>query len=713
MIKTYIESRGALSTSRPLYWASICATAIALVTSPAVAQDAAAESDEPVFSMEEIVITARKRAEIITDIPEAITAFTGAQIRDAGLTELRDFANLTPNLNINPGSGAGSPQILARGLSQAQNGEAPIAVVIDGVQVAHPAFIQQDYGEVVQFEVLRGPQGSLYGRNAIGGALNITTKQPTNDFEGGALLSYANADTGRATVNLSGPIVEDKVLFRIGGGYKRTDGQIRNLTRNDFADRGDSIFVNGRLIVNLSDALTFDLRSNYIRDDIGILSAELVSRADFQDFDPGFLVNDLSQRNVREVYDISGKITYSAETFQVTSITGYSSSDDDNLDWDFDFTPLDFVTGDQVINVNAVTQELRIESTAEGSFRWLAGGFFQDREVDLSLESRFLRSPLTFQPIPPLVFQSTFDQGTSESWAVFGSASYDVMEDLELTIGLRYDVDKRRSVTDVLSPVFVGVVDDSETFKSFQPKIQLAYSFAESMSIYATYSEGFISGGFNAIGERSFDATTAENFEIGFKGQFADDRVYVSASLFRVNFDDQQFFFVLSNPPTQIITNIDKTRVTGAELEVNVNLIDGLNITGGLGITDGSIRRFDRDPTSVGSELPQNTQYTANLAVTYSYPITHDLDLRLYGSYRRQGRIYFDTANTLSTNPKDFVNLRLFVEKDRWSVGIFVENLTKSQFPNIAGADLIGPDINIRIPSSPRRLYGIEASYRF
>ncbi|MFV3074154.1 TonB-dependent receptor [Niveispirillum fermenti] len=691
--------------------AALLAAGTALAGMPALAQadmgtgSAAGSGD---YVLEEITVTARKRAESLVEVPEAITAFDERRIETAGLRSLGEFSAMTPNININAGSGAGYPNIMVRGLAQAQGGEAPIAVVVDGVQISQPAFINRDYGDVAQVEVLRGPQGSLYGRNAIGGAINITTKQPTNELSGMVKASYGVADTVTLDASLSGPIVEDKVLFRLAGSYKDTDGRITNQTSGLKADYGESSFASGRLIFNLSEDWTLDLRGSYGKDKLGGLSAEVVNTADWNDFKPGYFVNDPRQSDEREIWDVSAKLDFEGDYLSFSSITGFSKLDELQKG-DADFMAAPMLLQHVELGVEAFTQEVRLSSPSNDRFRWLVGAFYQNRDT-----TNFLDIPFddgTGNPAPGPLAVSSHDVGTSKSWAGFGSASYDILPSLELTVGARYDEDKRTSIDEVFANS-----DVASTFTSFQPKVQMAWKPSRDLNLYATYGEGFGSGGFNAYiagpSARRYDAQTAKNYEVGLKGAVLGGTVTYGASLFQVDYDNQQLFFIIANPPSQNIVNIDQTRVRGAELELTVRPAEGLQIAAGLGLTDPEIRAFALDPSAVGNRTPQATKYTFNLNGDYTMPLTADLDLRAYAGYRRQSSVYWDAANSLRTGPKDFVDLRLFLDTESWSAGVFAKNIGNTQYPTQAAAHALGPDMHLRIPST-RGVYGVEASYRF
>lgn len=690
-------------------WAvrAILAGGTALATLPALAQTAPPPPGGD-YMLEEITVTARKRAESLVEVPEAITAFDEKRIETAGLRSLGEFSAMTPNININAGSGAGYPNIMVRGLAQAQGGEAPIAVVIDGVQISQPAFINRDYGDVAQVEVLRGPQGSLYGRNAIGGAINITTRQPTNELAGMVKASYGVADTVALDASLSGPIVADKVLFRLAGSYKDTDGRITNQTSGLKMDQGESTFVSGRLIFNLSDAWSLDLRGSYGKDKLGGLSAEVVGTAGWDSFKPGFFANNPRQTDDREIWDVSARLEHEGEYLTFSSISGFSKLDEVQTG-DADFMAAPVLLQHVDLDVKAFTQELRLSSPSSDRFRWLVGAFYQNRDTDNFLDIPF--DDGSGKPVAGPLAVSSHDAGTSKSWAGFGSASYDIMADLELTVGARYDEDKRTSIDEVFANS-----DVSSTFTSFQPKLQVAWKAARALNLYATYGEGFGSGGFNAYiagpSARRYDAQTATNYEVGMKGAVLSGLVTYSAALFQVDYDNQQLFFITANPPSQNIVNIDRTRVRGAELELTVRPADGLQIAAGLGLTDPEIRSFAREPSAVGNRTPQATKYTFNLNGDYTVPLSADIDLRAYAGYRRQSSVYWDAANSLRTGPKDFVDLRLFLDTESWSAGLFAKNIGNTQFPTQAAAHALGQDMHLRIPST-RGVYGVEASYRF
>lgn len=659
------------------------------------------------YWLEEIVVTARKRSESIFDVPESITAFSAVQIDAMGIKNMDDFTKLTPSVHYTQGAGPGEPSINIRGMGQAQGAEQSVAVVIDGVQLSHPIFMAQDFGDVERIEVLRGPQGSLYGRNAIGGAINIVTKQPGDEFDGRIKASYGNADRVTVRGNFSGPIVKDKAYFRISGSHDTTDGQIKNTFLDTYADNFEETYLRAFLGVQLASNINLDLRANYGDNSGGSLTAEAVPTAIFDDFDPGFLQRSVDTQFEREIYDFSAKLDIEFETMTFTSITDYGDAKTD-LEGDADFSPAPAVLQDVDVHVEAFTQEVRLASNSDGPLTWLIGAFYQDRDTE-----NLLRIPLddgTGNPLPVLLIDSA-DNGTSKAWAVFGSATWSVTDNIDLTFGLRHDEDKRTSVD-----ANIPGSDAARTFSSTQPKVQVSYKINPDLNIYATYGRGFRSGGFNAFAsigvDRAYEAEFVDNIEVGMKGTLADGKLSFSASIFRNYYDNQQFFFVNLNPPSQNVINIEETVITGGELEVSYRPLDNLLFSAGLGIVDPEIKENLAEPLTRGNFSPQTTKYTLNLSGQYIIPVSDTTDVRMFAGYRRNGKKYWDAANSLSTPGKDFVDLRLFLERDKWSIGAFVKNLLDEQYPNAAGANVFGPGVHIRIPSF-RRTYGVEASYSF
>src|SRR5690606_19731562 len=221
--------------------ASVCGAALLLT-------DAALAAEPNSGGIEEILVTSRKREERLQDVPDTISAFTSETIEGAGIRSVADVAEMVPNLSIVQTQQPGVDFLVIRGVGQARNQEPPVAMVIDGVQLTSSYGLTQELFDVERIEVLKGPQGALYGRNAIAGAINIVTKKPTNEFEGRLTAGVGNGFFWETSGALSGPIVEDRLLFRVAGSYQDFDGNIHNVTQNKDVNFFDTLALRGRLL---------------------------------------------------------------------------------------------------------------------------------------------------------------------------------------------------------------------------------------------------------------------------------------------------------------------------------------------------------------------------------------------------------------------------------------------------------------------------------
>lgn len=674
----------------------------AVSMSSAIAQQSA-------MTIEEITVTSRKREESLQEIPDSITVFTGMQLETANVETMRNFIDLTPNMIIRETFRSNESFLTMRGIASAQGALPPVAIVIDGVQVGSNDFMNQDLLDIERIEVLRGPQGALYGQGAIAGAINIVTRAPSNDLEAFASASYGNANTYRVAGSVSGPIVEDRLFARVSGYFKDTDGLIRNAagTRISF---GEEYSMRGRLIYQ-GERLSAALRASYTKSDGSCCLQDTIRRdstgvpIDVDDVtNPGATSNVIGEEETRFV-DVSLKLDYEFDAFTVTSITGWADVREE-IYADLDYTAAPIQVQDIPFTSEVFNQELRVTSTGDTAFRWIFGGFYQDRNEVLDV--KLLDDSV---PAPKPVAFGFLQEKNSELWALFGQVNYDVTDKLELTAALRYDRDKQDSNNTSLPVPFAEA-----TFDQLQPKLQASYKMTDDVMAYVTWSKGFRTGGFSQNSQ--FDNEVATNYEAGIKATMLDGRMTVNASAFYIDYANQQLSFVILDPNDATNTlrgvlNIPATDINGLELEIAARPMDGLDVNVGVGIADTSIVSVDQSspfasPEAIGKTSPLAPPFTFNAGFTYTHPVASDMNLLFHGNYRRRGGFYFDLNNTIKTGTKDFLGGKIAIEGDNWSAGIFGRNLTNTRHAtnvSITGADL-------RVPNQPRS-YGVEASFRF
>lgn len=740
------ETGGRRGTARALVsTAAIAAATIA--AAPLAAQDAAPDDQAETVEGEGIVVTGLRRSETLQDTPVAVTAFDAQAIENAGIERPADFIALTPNVNLVETQNAGSAFVIIRGITQNRNSEPSVAVIVDGVQQVNPAQFNQDLFDIDQIEVLKGPQGGLYGRNAIGGAIIINTKKPTDTFSGNITAGIDNGFGYFLRGGVSGPLAEG-VKFRVAGSWYDTDGFIPNTFLGEDADPVQDFSLRGNLLIEASDQLTFDLRGsvNQLRTQ-GLyynIVGDVNTVADVEVNNPG--------QNDRDIYNVALKVEFQGDNAVFTSVSSYDTLKEVLTGDAFDFKPIPdsfffnlfesiFGPGNgfdlnqsQYLNVKAFSQEVRLASPEDGrAFNWMAGAYLIDTDRFISTGNMIdtgngvfpvFRSPSTNPLNPQFSFLS--DGQDNFAWAVFLNAGYEFSPEFRVDGSLRYDRDRRRQTTltpQGFLPVVPGVPQAQSgevrtaIFSDWQPKLTLTYEPSPDLTIYGGYSRGFRSGGFNqtGVGAESvnagivgvgdiFEAETADTFEIGAKAQVG--AVRLGAAAYTTKSKNSYFFVFLAQSSTQNLGNIPETRINGFELEASAEILPDFDINAAFGYTDSKIEAFP-DASVIGNEAPQISRYTINLGAQYAGPISDGVEALLRVDYRRIGKTWWEPFNTTVRQPVDLVDARAGVKLDSGlSVTAFAQNL----FDETYNAEFSPGGFVFR--ARPAR-YGIEFGYKF
>ncbi|HEX6998566.1 MAG TPA: TonB-dependent receptor [Gammaproteobacteria bacterium] len=669
------------------------------------AHDLASAQD---IGLEEITVTARRRAESFQDVPVTITAFTEDDIRSAGIERPQDFISLTPNVTLVETQNQGTAFITVRGISQARNSEPSVAVLVDGVLMSNPAQFTQELFDVQQIEVLKGAQGAVYGRNAIGGAIVITTKEPGDEFEGRARLGYDSGPGMRAQVLAGGPLGgSDTLKYQANVSYFDTDGYLWNTYLQDEPDPFKDTSVRLRLIGDPSDQLRWDGRVYHSK--VETQALYFVNGNDANDTSIPIRVNNPGI-NDRELSQVSFKVDYDADYGTFTSITAFDSIEEILTGDQFDMKPIEeslffMLFGDdlaqsQFLDVETVSQEFRWTSRPDARVRWIGGTYFIQTDryistgniVDRGLGAfpvyRTPRGNFPYDPVSfPDSFQTTFlaDEQDNFAWAVFGEIATDLSERTELSIALRYDEDTRENTTLTPTP-FLPTPDArtgevrKKTWDELQPRITLRYQPSDNLTLYGGWGRGFRSGGFNQTGVGSdptaqelgvtdlFDAEVADTFELGLKSRLADDRVMLDFSVFDTEAEGSYFFVFLPTSSTQNLGSLGRVDYQGVELDLRARVTDNLDVFFGYGYTDSEIKEATR-ASDVGNQAPLVTEDTINLGVQYRRPLGGSgLELFVRGDYQRLGDTWWDPGNITVREPVNLLDWRIGIEGDTWSV---------------------------------------------
>ena len=679
---------------------------LALTASVALAQESA-KAD----AIETIVVTARRREEPLQQVPAAITTFTAQQIEDIGIRTIQDFANLTPNLSFRERYRPGAVSVSMRGITNVPQGEAPVSIVVDGVHVPGLDFINQQLLDIESIQVLRGPQGALYGHGAVGGAILINTKQPGNNLEAAGRLSYGNGKDARFTGTVSGPIAKDKVFFSVSASTVNRDGFRFNQGIGGNEDTQSEQTFSGHLKALLSDNLTLDIRAKHTDGKMGVDDSPARSTANYLDLSilPNFNVRSIDHRTLDEQ---SVALRYKTSAGTLSAVTGFSKSTSVHTG-DGDRSPTDFFLLTCDCNpIRAWSQDVRFASPDNQPLRWVVGAFYQDRKVGelISLApSPTSKLPFPFGPVPSVTLAQ--DDKNAKATAVYGQLIYALTGKTEIEGALRQDQDKR-SISDTLARTY------AETkFSQTQPKVSLKHNWSDRLMTYASYGQGFRSGGFNSAAamavlgaKRIYPAEVSNTFEMGFKSQTTDRRVTVNAAAFNIDFKDQQYFNSDLATGTIGWFSMNKSSINGFEIEVTARPARGLELTASAGIADAVIKNADGKGLWAGKKTPNAYASNMILSAQYVHPVSDNKTLMARIDYERKGKIYFDNANQYPFPETSFVDARLFLEMGKHSIGFYGKNLTNQAAP--VDVNFVAPGV-VAVQRNLPRQFGIEANLKF
>jgi iron complex outermembrane receptor protein len=696
----------ALKHARPALLASVAAIA---------SQGVAAAQSTP--DEQDIVVTARQRAEDVRDVPIAVSVLTAQTIEQAGISSIADYAQLTPNVNFDNALNLGNNYLTIRGMTQVQYGPPPAAIVVDGVLQMSSYQFNVEGLDLQQIEVLKGPQGAIYGRNAIGGAINITTRRPGDELEGELRAGYASGEEATYSGRLSGPIVADRLAF--SASVSRTDregGEIENITTGRALDHYEDVSARARLIFTPAADWEFDL--NYRYSDTDGPDPTYTLNPDPLTTDPNDTSTPPSANfigwNTRELNEFSLRSSWQSPWGEL-ALTLAHVDVFEALRSDFDFLALDLASVYQSYDTTGFSQELRLTSNSDQRLRWIVGFYHLDLDFDVDTIAYM---DLNFDFVADELAQRVVDYNSTENWAAFGQLAYDVLPDLELALALRYDHDDYAQVSDVLAPP-LGRFPAEESAGELQPKLTARYRLSPDAAVYASWGRGFRTGGFNTIAasSRFFGPETAETAEIGLKTDLFDGRLYLDVAAFATTLEDAQFVFLNSLTFANETTNIDEVTSRGFEISLNWRLTDNLRIESALGVTDTEIGNYTPDPAASGNSMPNVPDYTFNLGLTYDWALGAEWDAAFRVDYQRQGEMYWDILNEFERDALDTLNARLTLERGPsglfaalWGRNLLDETLATDYQPFEQTGHPTGLDGYQRMRGAS---FGAEIGYRF
>lgn len=726
---------------------------------------------EPAPTEGEIIVTARREAESLKDVPLSVSAFSAQAISEAGITRPNNFLQLLPNVNFINTAEAGDTQVIIRGVLNTRDVDPSFALIVDGVQQPNPNALNRELVDLEQIEVVKGPVSALYGRNALAGAIIISTKRPTNDFEGRVIGALGNGGLKRATGNVSGPIIRDKLFASASIAYRDFNGLYDNKFLGGKVDYYKEVRERLRLLFTPTDNFTLDLVGEHAKINGSALNftLQVPGRPDVQpQFANSINVNDTSlpfAPNVRSSNpasrtDFSAKADYDFGPAVLTGIFGYNRTRN-RFGGDFivnfsdpalvpeqpdpygllGYTSAPGSLAIQSRDEDDYSYELRLSSHGDGPFQWQVGAFHGtiDRTVYVELDLDTMNGALPEQsPGPQTALINEWLRTKTKIDSAYAQLSYDITPTLEIAAAARYDEQRQLSIN--LNSVFVPLFNPFPSlerrvkYNRLQPRASLRWKPTDTLTLYGSYGEGFRAGGFNAPGTRALvlavdqlptttniqDAYKPEvlkGYEAGFKASLIDRRLFFGGAVFLNNARNTQLFEFTPVTSTRARLNVDRTRTLGFEAESTFKFNDQLSLNASYGYTKATVRRLNANPVTVGNRLLGVPKDTINLGASYDQPLAgDDLRFNLRADYQRIGETPWDNANSPGSVRKgiNLVNIRAGLRGEQWSLTAYSENLFNKRYnvENIVSSNLVLGIVNFAAPGL-KRTFGVEAEYRF
>lgn len=705
----------------------------------ALAADAAAE--ESGF-IQEIVVTAQKRATLLRETPISLTYIGDELLARNSVDSVLDIEHLVPGLKI--GQLNNAARISIRGIGNENlvlGGDTGVAFHVDNVFIARPEAAMAAFFDVERIEVLRGPQGTLYGRNATGGTINVINKGPTEEFEGQIYGEAGNFNRFGGGAVLSGPIAGEKLMGRLSFRMVDSDGYVKNVVP-DRPDLNSTEFysLRGQLLFEPNENLSIHVRADYHEDDdtgptsvpLGTLTGPPFAVLFFGATIPeGDFVSasDADPFHKTEIAGASVTVDWDLGDAALTSITAYRDNDVDTF-FDADGTAVDYQTVTFHDWSDQFSQELRLASTNSESFEWLIGAYYFDEDASQDLTTDIAGVVVSADPL--ILVPVSINLGgnvKTESYAAFGNAKWKIADQFHLSGGLRYTHDEKKMTEyndfgGLFGPVpLTGSGQDS--WEEVTYSVGLQYFPVEKTMLFATLSTGFKSGGFNAGGlTPSYDPEKALNIEVGIKSRFLGDRAELNATYFHTNYDDLQVAQVIGL--AVVVNNAAQATLQGIEVEGVFFLTEEFSVSGSFSYLDATFDEyFNVDVADVaaglqdlsGRHLPNTPKHSFTIAPEYRVDVADYGTLTLYGSYYWEDRVFFEPFNNLPYSQPSVGQFDLgasFASADeRWKLTVYGKNLgDKRVFDMVSvGSAAIGGDGRANLAKP--RTYGARLEFNF
>ena len=690
----------------------------ALLASPAVAQsqpssDAVGEvvaSTDAADRAGDIIVTAQKRAERIENVPISITAVSGDTLTAAGVSASSQLPQLVPSLRIDYSGSFAAPTLRGVGSASAGNGlSSNVATYVDGFYVPSQQANDFQLLSVTNVSVLKGPQGTLFGRNATGGAILVTTRDPSFDTTGIASVSYARFDH----VTMSGYFstgLSERIAADVSAIYDHGDGFLRNIAFGGKPGRFERYTIRSKLLFEASDSVRFILGYQHNHtDDPTTFQLNLHNGLGVAAFVPGAVIATRRGEVSLDYKDAGFKLNANTLTLKAeadldfATLTSYSMyrAQQTRSSLDFDQSNIPIFHLYFPYRQKSYSQELNLTSKAGGRLDWVLGLYYfhdNDRQTDFQISvggAPFVPGFLSHQ--------------VTSAGAAFADGTYEIADSLFITAGLRYSIE-RKSADYLTQSVIVGPLGGdsaSKTWRSLTPRLVARYEIGDRTNIYASWSRGFKSGAFNPSGQNVSDPVNPEKidaFEVGFKT--ASPLIRFNTSAYYYDYTDLQISSYVS--AQGVLRNAAAAEIYGADADVVFNPMPDLELRAGAAYTHARFKDFKNAPVYIqcldfatcgaafgtfiptglpnasGYRLPRAPDFTGNLGISYVLHFGDDAKLTLNGDLYHTSRVFFDPVEQFGQKAYDILNLRATYAfaGDKLQIALFGTNVTGTTYVN-------------------------------
>lgn len=708
--------------------------------------------------LEEVVVTAQRREQNVQDVPISITAISGDMLARSSIRDPRELTLLTPSLAFQASTAASTTSLFIRGVGisdTSANTTGAVGVYVDDVFIGANAGKLFSIFDIESVEVLKGPQGTLYGRNTTAGAVRFSSRKPTDELSVDASALYGRFDEVQFEAGIGGPLVPDMLNVRVAGLYNKRDGWMLNrVTGNKLNDidvwaaRGifdvmpdDDRLI--RLIVHggrsRGGARQFQHRGQGV-DLFGnpsFLNGVPADLLGYADTDNDLNAGDFDQEGGErvEVFGASLTAELRLDDVKLTSISAYEKVDRRTVE-DTDASPNNIITATYIDRPRQVSQEIRLASPDSGQITWVVGGYYYDEELktNSSLDIlRVLRDPS--QPLGGFDPVSQIGNGiypytqTTKSLAAFGQMDFKLTDQLTATGGLRYSRDKIKMdyLRGFLEPAPVGLFElfrfsDQETYEDLSWRLALSYKATEDLLLYASYSKGYNSGGFpGGYAEtpaqlQAFDAENLYAYEVGLKSDLFDRWLRFNAAAFYYDYRDLQVF---AYDTTGVITvlrklNAGDAQLYGLEVELAAEVAARLTLSAGATFLHSEYKDFVGIPTNnpEGNQMINAPKLAATGAITYTQPVgsVGEIQARVDGQYSSKTYLTTENSQKGAVPGRGILNgsLAWISDDDRYEIALYAKNITGRRYSTFFAPILTFDELNYNDP----RTYGIRTRFR-